>query len=150
MNALMKLILICGLIAGLTVPALAAEDDAQSGDDVNSEESNVIKSVGKQVTGQVSGISKDYIGIVYQADKNTEREMGVMIKGVPTLERVKELNEIEMGDTVTVEFSEVTEKDENDQEVMKHVATKIIFVKKAPPPPAETTVLTSEESEQQQ
>ncbi len=161
----LKIILILTIIFGLTLPARAAVEKspvkaeksaakegskptAKSADDKNSEESNIIKSVGKEITGQVSGVSKDYIGVIYQADKNTESEMGILIKGVPVLERVTGLEQIEMGDTVTVEYSEVTERDDNDQEIMKHVATKIIFVKKAPPPPAETSVLTSEEGGQ--
>ncbi len=173
MNFFIKVIMICGLMAGLAVPTFAAEEkssgkdkeqksvskqeksdaktEAKSADGVDKtdcEEGRVLRIVEKGVTGQVSGISNDYIGVTYLTSKNKEYEMGIYIKGTPVLEHVTDLEQIQMGDTVTVEYDVVTEKDDNDQETSRHVAKKIIFVRKAPPPPPETTVLTSEEAEE--
>ena len=97
----------------------------------------------------VSGIDKNYIGVVYQKDDGTESEMGLSIEGTPQLDRVKDLSAIQMGDTVSVEYAVITEKGEGDEEINRHVARKITFVKPAPPPPPETTVMTSEESDTQ-
>ena len=160
----MKAIVICGLIAGLAVPAFAEErstaeeamaeeereaDNAQKAEKNNDEERrNVIKTESKEITGQVSAISKDYIGVIYQTGKNSENEMGIYIEGAPQLERVKDLTQIQAGDTVTVEYEKVSEKDKQDNEFARHVVKKIIFVKKAPPPPPETDVMISDEAEE--
>lgn len=165
MNFLMKAIVICGLIAGLAVPAFAAEerstaeeamaeksekaDNAQKAEKNNDEERrNVIKTELKEITGQVSAISKDYIAVIYQTGKNSENEMGIYIEGFPKLERVKDFAQIQAGDTVTVEYDVATEKDKDDNESARHVVKKIIFVKKAPPPPPETDVMISDEAEE--
>ena len=167
------MILILGIAVGLTVPAFAAEekssgkvgktvvkeeakiqksetsDKTQKVDKSESkEERSVIKTESKEITGQVSAISKDYIGVIYQTGKNSENEMGIYIEGAPQLERVKDLTQIQAGDTVTVEYEKVSEKDKQDNEFARHVVKKIIFVKKAPPPPPETDVMISDEAEE--
>lgn len=148
MSFLLKAIVICGLVAGLTTPAFAAEEKSagKGAKGKQTEGRNVIKTVSKEITGQVSAISKNFIAVVYQANKNNEYEMGLYIEGVPELERVKDFAQIQAGDTVTVVYDEATEKDEEDKEFARHVARKIIFVRKAPPPP-ETEVLVSEEDD---
>ena len=153
MNALMKLIVIGALVFGLSAPVFAAKDEDKSKSEKQeksakkdkTEARNVIKTELKEITGQVSAISKDYIAVIYQTGKNSENEMGIYIEGIPELERVKDFAQIQAGDTVTVEYEKVSEKDKEDNEFARHVVKKIIFVKKAPPPPPETTVLTSDE-----
>ena len=176
MNVLIKLMIVCALIFGLSIPVFAAKDEDKSAKSEKQEKSvaketnagksekggaaetadkkennegrNVIKTELKEITGQVSAISKDYVAVIYQTGKNSENEMGIYIEGTPELERVKDLGQIQAGDTVTVEYDKVSEKDKEDNEFARHVVKKIIFVKKAPPPPPETNVLTSEESGQ--
>jgi hypothetical protein len=157
MNFLGKAIVICGLIAGLAVPTFADEGKSagKSEKSVKAEKSekkaegrNVIKTESKEITGQVSAISKDYIAVIYQTGKNSENEMGIYIEGFPKLERVKDFAQIQAGDTVTVEYDVATEKDKDDNESARHVVKKIIFVKKAPPPPPETDVMISDEAEE--
>ena len=159
MNVLMRLVLICGLTAGLTLPSWAADEKAKAADEKSSDKKSeaaepavgdVVKTTAEQVTGQVSGIDKHYIGVVYQKNDGSENEMGIFIEGMPQLERVQDLSQIQMGDTVNVQYDVITEKGAGSEDVSRHVAKKITFVKPAPPPPPETTVLTSEENGQQQ
>src|SRR3989338_3266578 len=128
-----KIVLVLGLITGLVISGFAAEDKSEAKDEKkeNTETRNVIKTVSKEISGQVSAVSKDYIAVVYQTDQNMEYEMGIFIESVPELEHIKNFEQIETGDTVTVEYNEATEKDENDQDFTRHVAQKIIFIKKA-------------------
>ncbi len=153
-----KMILILGIAFGLTVPAFAAEDKSStksekqknSQDDMrgSEEERTIIKTEAKEITGQVSAIDKNFIAVIYQTGKNSENEMGIYIEGAPQLERVKDLTQIQAGDTVTVEYEKVSEKDKEDNEFARHMVKKIIFVKKAPPPPPETDVMMSDEVEE--
>lgn len=152
------MILILGIAFGLTVPAFAAEDKSStksekqknSQDDMrgSEEERTIIKTEAKEITGQVSAIDKNFIAVIYQTGKNSENEMGIYIEGAPQLERVKDLTQIQAGDTVTVEYEKVSEKDKEDNEFARHMVKKIIFVKKAPPPPPETDVMMSDEVEE--
>ena len=153
----LKVILILGIAFGLTVPAFAAESKSANKSEKNvkaekiekkAEGRNVIKTEAKEITGQVSAISKDYIAVIYQTGKNTENEMGIYIEGIPELERVKDFGQIQSGDTVTVEYAVATERDKDDNEFARHMVKKIIFVKKAPPPPPETDVMISDEAEE--
>lgn len=150
----LKTLLILSLITGLAIPASAAKEKA-SGKEQKSESKqekaegrNVIKTEAKEITGQVSAISKNFIAVIYQTNKNSESEMGIYIEGAPQLEHVKDLSQIQAGDTVTVHYDKVSEKDADDKEFARHVVKKIIFVKKAPPPPPETDVMISDEAEE--
>ena len=86
--------------------------------------------------------------MIYQGEKNIEYEMGIYIEGTPELERVKDLAEIGAGDTVRVQYDKVSEIGEDGKGVARHVAKKIIFVKKAPSPAAEDNTLISDEGGQ--
>ncbi len=170
-DTFVKTILIVGLVIGLAIPGSAVEDksaeksvkESKDSKDVKAEKSeqgdkaekkermeehNILRITAKSITGQVSAISKDYIAILYQTDKNQEYEMGIYIEGIPKLERVKDLTQIQAGDTVTVEYDVATEEGEDDKEFARHIAQKIIFVKKAPPPPPETDALISVETKE--
>lgn len=151
------MILILGIAFGLTVPAFAAEGKSAGKSEKSvkveqsenkAEERNVIRTELKEITGQVSAISKDYIAVIYQTGKNSENERGIYIEGIPALEHVKDLGQIQTGDSVTVEYAVATEKDKDDNESARHVVKKIIFIKKAPPLPPETDVMISDEAEE--
>jgi len=137
------------LAALIVVPQMAlAQEEGNSGSANVKEEAKeeVVTSVSsKEITGQVGGISKDYIGVTYLGEKNIEYEMGIYIEGTPELERIKNFAQIQIGDTVTVKYDEVSEMGEDGKEIARHVAKKIIFVKKAPPPAPEKDALISDE-----
>jgi hypothetical protein len=92
----------------------------------------------KQVTGQVSAIDKRCIAVVYKRDAAGEYEIPLTIKEPPKLEHVKELNQIKMGDTVTVQYEQMTEISKDGKEIIgEKFAKTIIFLKPAPPAPPE-------------
>ncbi len=141
-------ILKCTIAAAMMLCLWAQVVIAQEDNEEVTEET-VTAVVGKTITGLVSGISKDYIGVIYQDKKNIEYEMGIYIKDASELERVKDFSEIQAGDTVTVQYDEVSTIGEDGQETSRHVAQKIIFVKKAPPPAKESDTLVSDGGEGQ-
>ena len=102
----------------------------------------------KGVTGQVGGISKDYIGVIYRGEKDTDYEMGIYIEGDLGLDRVQDVDEIQVGDTVAVKYDEVSTAGEDGKEVTRHVAKKITLLKKAPPPPIETDTMISSDTKE--
>lgn len=135
--------LILGLIAGVTATGFAAEEKSSDREQksVSKQEKSgaeyVPKTVGKEISGEVTGISKDFIAVMYREEVATgvEYEMGLNIEGVPQLERVTDISQIEVGAMVTVQYEEITERDDQDKEVTKRFARKIILTKTAPPPP---------------
>lgn len=141
--------LVLVLILGFVSLGFAAEEKkgearemaVQDGKDV------VIKTDKKEITGEVSAISKNFIAIVYKKDANTEIEMGLFIEGLPKLERIKNFSQIEAGATVTVQYDEVTEQDVEGKERARRVAKKIIFVR---PPPAQLQITEPEQPEERE
>ena len=106
-----------------------------------------ISVVSEKVTGQVSAVSKDFIAVVYQTDKNSENEIGLYIEGTPKIERFQDFEQIEAGDTVTVEYEKISTKDQEGKEFTKHIAKKIILLKKAPPVVETDTMISAETKE---
>ena len=94
---------------------------------------NIIKTVSKEIAGEVTGISKNFIAVAYKREKGVESEMTFAIEGIPNLERIKNLEDIQLQDTVIVGYEESTEIDEEGKEFTRRVAKTIKFVKPAPP-----------------
>lgn len=107
----------------------------------------------KEIQGEVAGISKDSIAIVYNRNEATgeEHEMSFPVsKGVSIVHK-KNIKEIAVGDTVNVQYEEVTEKYEEDKEKDSEVNRKakvITFLKPAvkTPEPLESDTIEEEES----
>lgn len=98
----------------------------------------------KGVSGEVSAIGKDYIAIVYNRDmkKGTEEEIMLSIAKDIKLEHKRSLSEIGAGDTVEVQFEEVTEQT-NEGPRTKRIAKVIRFIRAAVKQP-ESSVLVGE------
>lgn len=105
----------------------------------------------KGISGEVSAISKDFIAIVFRRDeaKGAEEEIALPIAKDVIIEHKKSLSEIGVGDTVNVEFEEVTEEAAGGSQ-SKRVAKVISFVRPAPPPKPELSVLVSGQAQQEE
>jgi len=71
--------------------------------------------VSKEVTGEVTWIGKNKIAILYQIDTEKSTEYEILLpfdeKELKVIHK-KSLEEIKSGDTVTVEYEEITEESE--------------------------------------
>lgn len=96
----------------------------------------------KGVSGEVSGISKDFIAIVYRRDeaRGSEEEIGLPIATDVILEHKKSLSEIGVGDMVDVEFEEAEEETQEGPR-SKRVAKVVRFIRAAPKQVVEESVL---------
>ena len=107
----------------------------------NKKEDVTRKTVAKEVSGQVSGISSSLISILYGQDKKTSYEMALTIDKDTKVEHKKSLKEIQSGDTVLVKYEETTEtykvedakgqKKEVTRRLGRQVKT-VVFLKAAP------------------
>jgi|GEM_PF-2989969 len=98
----------------------------------------------KAVQGEVVYLTKDYIAIVYSRDKGIENEILLPIDKNLKLEHLRSLSNLNVGDTVAVEFLETTEQDQNGKLKKIRTGTVVTFVRPAQKKP-ETTILDSEE-----
>ncbi len=95
----------------------------------------------KEVTGEVSGIADDSISIIYKEEKaaGVEYEILLPIDQGTKVERIKDLNQIKVGDTVTVEYADTVETDAEGKEITKRISKVIKFVRPAPQAAPEVT-----------
>lgn len=93
----------------------------------------------KEVQGEVSGIGKDSISVVYMRDekKRIEYEMLLPIEKDIRLVHKQRLDQINVGDIVRVQYEEVTEEYEEGPRSSRK-AKVISFVKPAPQKPEQT------------
>jgi len=104
-----------------------------------------VAEVKKELQGEVVYLSKDYIAIVYSRDKAIENEILLPIDKNLKLEHLRSLANLKIGDTVAVEFMEITEQDREGKRKKIRIGTGITFIRPAQKKP-ETTVLDSEEA----
>lgn len=87
----------------------------------------------KELQGEVSGISSNFIAILYGQDKKTSYEMALTLDKDVRIEDRKSLKDIGVGDVVSVSYEETTEtKKQDDKEVtrvMGRVVKKIRFIR---------------------
>lgn len=97
----------------------------------------VIRAFGNVVTGEISGISKKFISVVYNKDEETgvDYEMLIPIDENVQVEHKKGLGEFKKGDTVSVEYEDATVEDSAKQRKMRRKGTLVSFVRSAPPAP---------------
>jgi hypothetical protein len=95
-------------------------------------------SVGNEVTGEINAISKslNFIAVVYKRDKanGVNYEVALPLTGSINLINVRSLKDLKAGDTVTVEYSDITDFDAANHEVHKRVVTAIKFIRPASAP----------------
>lgn len=159
MNFLVKVIVICGLIAGLAVPALAAEEKSSDKVEKTAAKEEVKPAVaqgpdekGPELTdrrtfrGEVSGISSSFLAIEVSADAKAAHEMAFTVSKDVKINGKAKILDIKNGDTVSILAEETTQsvktKDKNGKEsketkVLSRVVTEITLVKAAPQPEPE-------------
>ena len=108
----------------------------------------------KQVQGEISGIGKKYISVIYARNTATGDESEIMIPfnpGTVKLEHARSLNDFTQGDQVRVQYNEEYKKDET-QDKTNFDAKVISLIKKGvkKAAPSETDVLKSAEVEEQE
>lgn len=105
----------------------------------------------KIVSGEVSGIGRDFIAVVYNRDeaKGTEEEIALPIAKDVILEHRKSLEQIAVGDLVDVQFEDVKEETKEGTKT-KRIARVITFVKAALPAKPESSVLVSGTSREEE
>ena len=117
-------ILITGLCVGLGIGYAAEKENP-----------NIIKEVAtKKMTGEVQGISKNFIAILYAQDEKTSYEMAFDVDKDVKIENKKDLKEIKVGNIVAVTYQETTEKPKDDKDgkkikVQNRTVKRIIFIK---------------------
>lgn len=124
------------IIAAVLVLGLVGIGEAEEG-----KEKKIIKSEMKEVTGEVGGISKNFLAILYGQDKDASYEMALTIDKDVKLKGKNSLSEIGPGDTVSVSYEEKAETyKENDEKgkekdvtkVLSRVVKAVTFIKSAP------------------
>jgi len=88
----------------------------------------------KTITGEVSGISSNFIAIMYGVDKKNEAslEMALAVGKDVVIEHKDTLKNIGVGDTVKAVYEEKTEKDEKENiRVKSRIVKKITFLQAA-------------------
>jgi hypothetical protein len=106
-----------------------------------------LERVSKQISGEISGISSNFIAVVYGSDSQTSYEMALNIGKDVKLEYIKSLSEIGVGDTVKVTYDALYQIDkEGKKRLINNEPKKISFVRKATKAP-ETDALTSEKEQ---
>jgi len=87
----------------------------------------------KELQGEVSGISSNFIAILYGQDKKTSYEMALTVDKDVKIENRKSLKDIGVGDIVSVSYEETAEtKKEGDKDitrVVSRVVKKVRFIR---------------------
>jgi len=95
----------------------------------------------KEIGGRVSGITKDYIAVVYNVDEaaHTEHEVLLPFSKDLALDHAQTLDQIKVGDTVSVEFEEDTVSAKEGGKVFRR--GKVVHFVSHAPKETETDVL---------
>lgn len=90
-----------------------------------------IEAVNKKVSGEVSGVSNNFIAVVYGRNEKAKSslEMAFNIGSHVNVMNKKSLKEIGIGDTVEVEYQEITRTEADGKKSSKSVAQAVNFVK---------------------
>jgi hypothetical protein len=92
----------------------------------------------KTITGEVGGIGRKFISIIYKKEQGTDYELAIRVPEDVKLVRKKSFKSIAAGDTVRVEYKEATQDYEELQpdgsvekktKIISRTATKITFMR---------------------
>jgi hypothetical protein len=137
----MKRIIFAALISGiiLTLPAAAAEKNAQpQGEATKIKRQAVIK----KISGEVGGISSNFIAVDYEKDGKALHEIALAMDKNTKGSQV-DLKEIRLADTVLVTYEETVETKEGQKpKIIKRLAKTVELLRPAKVNP-ETSVLES-------
>lgn len=97
----------------------------------------------KEITGEVSGVSNNSIAVVYKKDlaKGEEYEVLLLVDGTVQLERIKNITQLKIGDTVTVAYDESFQTNQEGTEITDRKVKTIKFMKPAPPEPSDSAIV---------
>lgn len=104
----------------------------------------------KHLSGEVSGISSNFVAILYGVDneRQTSMEMAFTIDKDAKVDGKKSLSEITPGDTVSVAYEETTQTDEKGYtRVKERVVKRITFIKRVPKEYEEAQAIEQAQSE---
>lgn len=123
-------------VAGILFLAISAAAFAQRDDKGR----KIIKRASGEISGEISAIGRDFISVIYKRDekKGAEYEVLVPIDAGTKLERKRSLSELNLGDTVNIQFEDMTLEDAGREKNMERKAKVISFVRPAvrkPEPP---------------
>lgn len=111
--------------AGVPVPDPAVQEEALPKD---------AKTETKQVTGQLVMVRKNKISVEYATEKDGSYEMLLPITPDVRFKYIRGLEQLQSGDTVTVEFEQTyREPEDGERVILKTVAKEIQLVKHAVP-----------------
>jgi len=104
------------------------------------EDKKLIMRTSNEVIGEISAMGKNFIALIYERDKEkgTEYEMLLPIDAGIKLEHKKNMSELQVGDTVTIQYEDTAFEDANMAKKMERKAQVISFVRaavKKPEPP---------------
>lgn len=134
------------LALGLSTAALAQEQNIKKTDEIKpaakpqaTKEAPVKKeateertvSVPKEIEGKVSGISPNFIAIAYGESKQASLEMAFDLNKNVKVNHKKSLSEIAMGDTVKVDYDEITRTRDDGKKISRRAAKMVTFLRKA-------------------
>ncbi len=95
----------------------------------------------RQVTGEVAGISKNFIAVIYGQTARESLEMALPMDK-STRARARKLNEIKVGDIVLIAYEETLETKKGEKpKVIKRLAKIVEFRREAALAPPEENVL---------
>lgn len=87
----------------------------------------------KEVTGEVSAVSKRGIAVEYSRTRTGSSEMFLPFADHVKLQRVQDLTQLQPGDTVKVRFEQTyTEDKDGERTVLKTTATEVEMMRRAP------------------
>ena len=111
---------------------------------------SIVRAVSNEVEGEISAISKNYIAVVYNQDteKGIEHEMSFFIDNSVTLEHLKSVSQISVGDRVRITFDEETVQEEG-KEHNRRKPKKLSFVRPAVKKPAVSEEVNAEEEDEE-
>lgn len=96
------------------------------------EEETRITVVQKTVNGEVGGIGPNFIAVTYEVDEKAAYEIAFNLDKDVKFKNKKGLNEINLGDMVSVRYEETIEEKGKERRVLKRQVKEIIFLKPAP------------------
>lgn len=92
-----------------------------------------VTKITKQVTGEIAGISKNFIAVDYglNAQGTSMQEMAFNLDKNIKIEHKRSLAELYLGDTVTVTYEEITKTDKQGGKWVNCIPKVITFVRPA-------------------
>ena len=138
-----------GFIFVLTLTGAYAQEKSVE-QPANSETKEKITVTTKEVEGQVTGLSHNFIAVLYgnSAETGSGLEMGFRIDQKKVrIEHKKDLSEIGMGDIVKISYEETIKTEDNTREISNRQPKVITFLRQAEKKPETRGTLQSKEKE---